>query len=437
MGADMRVARTRRISGSWKYGVSVLRMAALGSLMLGYPAAPVLAQEPRRVMSVYDLPRPGYETGKWRVGNTTFYPVLTTAAVYDSNLFATRENPDSAIQFQVAPRIEATSQGRRLNLESDIYVDARLHSRFTSEDHVTFGLGTAARYAAGRGSTLSGGFRFDRGADRRSDPENSPDLTSPALYNSISADLGYGYKGGRWSISVRGGAQWVNYLASGEADPDIQAQLEDRDIATYLLPVRLTLIASPRLGIFIEPYVNRRDARRPVDRSGIDRDSTTVGVLTGVSLDIADRWKGEIGAGAFRNNPDDASLNAFSGFAMNGNLQWSPAQRTVITFSAFQGDVATIRSGANGRIDTRLGARIEQEIRHNLLANAGIGYRRTSYRGALDSKLTSVAGDAEIEWLVSRTLSVFARVSHEKRTATLPTDAFNRTTAGIGIRLRT
>jgi hypothetical protein len=385
---------------------------------------------------VRDLPRPGFETGRWRLGSTTLYPVFTAAAALDNNLFATATDAQSTVQFRLTPRIDARTERGRLVLETDLYADARLHSRFTSEDRITFGGGTAATYAGSRRTTISGGIRFDRGAEPRSDPETSTQLQSPALYNSLRADLGVGYRGARWGVSLNGGAQWTDYLTGGETDPDLAAQLDDRDLASYRLPVRLSWIASPRLSVFVEPYLNRRDARPARDRTGIDRDVTTYGVLTGVTLDIAERWTGSMGVGGFRANPDDPALESFSGLAVNGNVRWSPDPRTGVNLSAFRGDVATVRAGASGRIDTRLQLRLDQEIRHNLLANAGVGWRRTSYRDSDGSRLTSLGADAEVEYLISRTLSAFAGIDHETRRATNPLDRFNRTAVGFGIRLR-
>src|SRR3546814_19223227 len=85
-------------------------------------------------------------------------------------------------------------------------------------------------------------------------------------------------------------------------------------------------------------------------RSGLDRDATTLGFLTGAGLDIGTKWRGEIGVGLFRTNSDDPTLRSFSGFAANGKITWSPDERTAVTAAVFRGDVATVRSGpATGR----------------------------------------------------------------------------------------
>src|SRR3546814_6314246 len=122
--------------------------------------------------------------------------------------------------------------------------------------------------------------------------------------------------------------------------------------------------------------------RLSVDRGGLDRDATTLGFLTGAGLDIGTKWRGEIGVGLFRTNSDDPTLRSFSGFAANGKITWSPDERTAVTADVFRGDVATVQSGAGGRIDTRIGLRLDQEIRHNLLMSLRAGVRSEEHTSA-------------------------------------------------------
>src|SRR3546814_18921796 len=118
---------------------------------------------------------------------------------------------------------------------------------------------------------------------------------------------------------------------------------------------------------------------RPPPRS--TRTDTLFPYTTLFRSDIGTKWRGEIGVGLFRTNSDDPTLRSFSGFAANGKITWSPDERTAITADVFRGDVATVQSGAGGRIDTRIGLRRDPEIPHNTLMSVRGGERRTSSRG--------------------------------------------------------
>lgn len=388
--------------------------------------APVAAAEPGRGDAIADLPRRGYEVGRLRFGNAMLMPVLSAESHYDSNVFATSRRTRDDVVFNLGPRLGISVDGGRLTIDADAEANFRLHSDNTTEDRTTFGAGASAVFLASSRETFDGKVRYDRLAESRADPEANPLLRRPAQLDSVGADFGFGHRTRRFGITLRGGAQKVNYLDAADAD---------RDLTNYQASLRINVPLSPRLDLFVQPYGNRRDARLSVDRSGVDRDVTTTGILAGAAIDITGRWRGEFGAGVFHADPDGA-LKSFDGLALRGSLYWTPVARTAVTLKASRGDAATIRSGANGRIDTNISLRIDQEARHNLLLHAGVAYEGTSYRGNIDRRLRQFSVDAEAELLVGRRLSVFIRASHTDRDANSRFDQFKRTTAGLGLRLK-
>ncbi len=388
--------------------------------------SPAATQEIERGVSALDLPRPGFETGRWRIGNILLAPQIVAEGHYDSNVFATSRDARDDFVVNVGPRVDITADGTRLNLEADAEANGRIHASNGSEDSLTFGAGTAASFTFGAAGTLDGKLRFDRAVQSRADPEANPTLFHPAKLDSFGGDIGWKYERGRIGLVMRGGFQRINYLDAAD---------EDRDLTNYSGSIKTGWVAAPGITIFLQGYGNRRDARLPVDRSGIDRDVTTLGVLTGVTFDITGRLRGDFGVGGFRANPDGA-LPSFSGLALNGKLVWTPLTRLAISLQALRGDAATIRAGASGRIDTRIGLRVDAEARHNLLLHGGIGFEAASYRGDLLRRLRTYSADVEAEYLVSRTLSFFIRASQTSRHGTSFLDRFDRTTAGCGIRVR-
>lgn len=383
-------------------------------------------QELRPGQSILDLPRPGYEIGRWQVGNALLLPSLSASASDDNNIYATSVGTIGDTVFDINPRLEIDSRGSDFQLTGDAYAHARLLNQQTNEDTLAFGGGANANYIATRQTRFSGGLHFDRDFLHRADPEASSILLKPALFNSLTGDAGFQWQGNKVLIGANASLQNVNYI-----DP----LLDDRDQTIWRGKVRLGYILSAPIRLYVEPYVNVRNARLPVDHNGIDRDVTTIGTLAGVAFDITDRLKGELGAGGFKANPA-GTLASFSGLAFNGKLNWSPSQRTLVSFTAFQGDVSTVQSGANGRIDMRLQLRLDQEVRHNLLLNASVAQQNTRYTGNLVRWLHDTIVGGELEYLATRNLSVFVNAAYETRSSNTPLERFNRTTAGIGVRLR-
>lgn len=386
------------------------------------------AAETSRTSSVATLPRAGYETGRWRLGSVVLTPLLSAEGHYDSNVFATSRDERGDAVFNVGPRLDAVSEGSRLRVEADAELNARQHATSTTEDRVTFGVGAKAAFQASSAQDLDGALRFDRGAVSRSDPEADPNLRRPSKYDVLLADFGYSYRPNRIGIAVRGGVQRANFLPAADAD---------RDLTGYNASLRLSWTVSARLNLFVQAYGNLRDARLPFDRSGVNRDTKTFGALSGITFDISGTLTGEIGVGAFKAIPNDPLLSSFSDVALRGDLTWSPVPRTTIRLRALRGDNGTIRSGASGRVNTVASIGVDQEARHNLLLHATLAFEDTVYRGFLVRHLSQYAVNGEVEFLVARGWSLFADAGYVDRRANNIFDRFKRTTAGIGVRLRT
>ncbi len=103
----------------------------------------------------------------------------------------------------------------------------------------------------------------------------------------------------------------------------------------------------------------------------------------------------------------------------------------MVTFNMFRGDVATVRAGAIGRIDTRVGLAVDQEARHNLILHASAGIRNVHYRG-IERDQRYAIGEGEVRYLFSRYVSMFVGVNYTHRGAQRPEDRFHRWQTQLG-----
>lgn len=373
------------------------------------------------------LPRPGYEPRAIRIGRTIVQPTLDANLTYDDNIFATRTDREDDAIVTVTPRLKATRQTSGLDLEAEAHADFIRYASNTRENVNSFGASLGAVKALGKSQSFTTNLSFDRSFERRSDPEADFDRArSPALINLVTGEFRYRYQGARLGIMPAVTISQLDYLPAIDAD---------RDTRTYRGALRGSIRIKDRMALFIEPFINRRDQRLRVDRSGVDRDTTTAGVLGGISFDLADRLQGDLGVGVFRANPDDPSLRSFTGIAASGSLVWHPRTRTAVSLDVFRGDVATVRAGAIGRIDTRIALAIDQEARHNLLLRASIGLRNIHYRGTINRDQRFLTGQAEASYLVSRRLALVVGTAYTRRDADVRDDKFNHWQTTVGVRL--
>jgi hypothetical protein len=392
-------------------------------------AAPVAAQVERRDVSPLDLPRPGYEYDGFQAGGATILVKLDAESQYDSNLFATSTNEINDIRFELAPSAELKRDfagGGRLR--ADVYSRLRFHAENPREDSAAFGGGVSYAQTSQSGRRLLVSGSYDRVIEPRGDPETRAGPTDrPRKIDDFRGQAEWRQPLGRVFLEARFAGEKVNYRDPVE---------DDRDLASYRGSLRLAYRLSPDTNVFAEGYVNRRDYRLALDFSGVNRDATTLGIQAGVQKELGQRLRGRLGIGLFRANPDSPTLAPFTGFGASGELTWTPFVRSAISLRLARGDVATVRSGATGRIDSTVRLMLDQEVRHNLLTRVSIAYADRSYRGSARGHLKTISSEAEVQYLVNRRWTLFAGASFADRNALGAVDRFERVTLSAGVRFK-
>jgi hypothetical protein len=250
--------------------------------------------------------------------------------------------------------------------------------------------------------------------------------TSPRKSNILTSDLGYRHLGSRIVLAARAATMRNNALRRID---------RERDFTQWSLQGRAGVRASGTYQLFGEGFISRRNFDVKIDRSGTNRDSQTIGGRAGIEIDPGGFLRGEAAIGLFRFNPDDGSLDSRTGLSASASLTYQPRERLAFTLDAFSGDVATVRSGAQQRTDTRVRFGIQQEIYHNLRWQAGLVYQRTKYIGNSDKERTFGA-IAEVEYLINRRVAIALQGRHSNRNSTDPLDEFHRNSIGLELRLQ-
>ena len=396
--------------------------AAVG--VISCAGSPLYGQAIDRNSSIIDLPRKGYEPRAITLGATVIRPTLDIDATRDDNIFATRRDKVDDEILSVRPRITAVREGQTFDFNADAHGDFLRYRSNSRENVNSFGAAFNATTAIARSHALVAKLAFDRSFERRSDPEANTDRSrSPALINIAEANLLYRYDGNRLGFQAEAGVTQIDYLPAVD---------NKRDLLTMTARVRGS-VRLRRFAVYVEPFINKRDFRLPSSRTGVFG-ATTVGALTGISFDLADKLQGNLGAGVFRSNPEGSQADSFTGLALSGRLTWHPRTRTALSLSLFRGDVATVRAGALGRVDTRVGFAIDQEARHNLILHAAAGLRKVQYRGSLKDQ-RYISGEGEARYLIDRHFAVVLAVAYTRRTSSFPDDKFNRFQSTLGLRM--
>ena len=392
-------------------------------LALGAPGAAQQLDSPAPVLAD-DIP--DYQPTGLGAGAFKLYPSATVRIAYDSNIYAKATDPidDAIVTF--SPKAVADYDHGNLHLTGTAAADIRRFTTHTTEDSTAALVNGHAVLALNTTDQVIGDLGWQRAVEDRGDPEaRTDDTVGPRLSNVWSGGLDYRHQGGRIGFQAHGGIDRFNFLAASDAD---------RDLTQYAVSGRVYYRVHGLTNVFAEAFANRRDYRLATDFTGIDRDASTVGGRAGLSIDPGGLWSGDVGVGLFRFNPDDPTLKARTGLSVQGSLIYTPTPRLAFTLQGFRGDVATVRSGASTRIDTRIQLGFQQEIRHNLRWSGAVVYRRSQFVGGGTQR--TLGGETELEYRFNRRFAIAATARYANRGSSRASERFDRFRGGIELRMR-
>lgn len=375
---------------------------------------------------------PEYDPKGIDVGPFVMFGGVDASVNYDSNVYAVpktsaNRGPIDDVVFEIAPQIEIKYAGEKLSFRG--HADSRIkrHADQTTQDSEAAGVLGELKWSPSRGHSLTALGTWDRAVEDRGDPEaNVGARVGPRIYNILNGSLIYAHTGTRISFDAEAAARKTNALASEDSD---------RDFTTWLGRGTVGYRVSGTMSVTATGFVNLRNYRIKSNATLTDRDTSTYGARLGVAFNPGGLFTGNISAGIFKLNPDDPTLSSRTGLSAAGTVTYRPSRRSAITLDVFSGDVATFRSGATSRTDTTAQLTLQQEIRHNLFANVGAGYRHTKYVGN-GLKESTLIGFGEVEYLFSRNWSVAAKVNYGTRDSDDPRDEFNRFRGGVEVRFQ-
>ena len=375
-----------------------------------------------------------------RLGDLTLYPDLDVGITHDSNIYAEPDNEKDDRIVNVTPRITAELQRGTWQFRGLGQLNARRYLKYDSENSTGAILEGDARFSPSEGQTFRGALSFRRVIEDRGDPEardipsrcevdpvpsDCPSLSDgPRRLNVFRGELGYRRDVGVWFFGVNGTAAKNENLAEADADRDYLSLAGQASVGRKIGGLTFATVTA---------FANRRKFDREFDETGFQRDATTFGARAGIQINSGGIFEGGASLGLFRFSADDARIDDYTGISAAADLIYRPTQRTAILVDAFRGNVATFRGGAVSRTDTRFRISAQQEVRHNFFGRAALFTNQSKFRGSgVTERTTGVSG--ELEYLLTRYMSVAGGVRASKRNSDRPEDDFERFRANAELR---
>ena len=405
---------------------SVRFLQLSSSMILMAVAIPAAAQELDRATPLLPAP-PEYNARPIQLGRIATYFGADARIEYDSNIYALPSNEIDDGRLVVSPWVNMLLKDDRFELGARARGTIRRYFDTNTDNTESGNARLDGTYRLSDVDNITGNLAWARLVEERGEPEgvNVPG-TSPRQYDQWRSELGYSHEGARITLGLKGSALRNNARAAAD---------EERDFDQYSGSARMGYRVSGIVSAFGEGFVVARNFDLPVDFSGVDRDSKTYGARAGVAFSPGGLIDGEASVGVFRFKPDDSTLDSRTGLSISAGLTYTPAPRRAVTLDGFRGDVATVRTGAQSRTDTRFRLGVQNEVYHNLRWQTAVVYRRSTFVGSNQHERT-IAGLAEIEYLFNHNLAIALTGRIANRDSTRPSDDFDRSLLGMEVRVQ-
>ncbi|MEJ0037836.1 MAG: outer membrane beta-barrel protein [Gammaproteobacteria bacterium] len=297
------------------------------------------------------LPAAGSDSLEERVGVRTgaleWYPAVSTALAYDSNLFAT-DGPRTAEGLSVTEATVALqSDSSSLQTEGAAFLRARRFAR-TSDQDTTEG-GAALRLATPEGlaNRVTARLRADRRFESRTDVE-TPDIRPVSLYDEVRADADYRHVFSRFTLQPSVSAGQIQYGQSSQRFRD-RSSYSGELRGAYALTPDFSLVASGRYG---------RDAFR--GSSPFVASANTGAALVGMHVALPEVLELELLGGYFKRRFDH-DAGGISGVSLQGALTWYPTRLLTVRSALLREDEPTGLPGALAKVRTEASVELRHE----------------------------------------------------------------------------
>lgn len=355
-------------------------------------------------------------------------PLVEGTARYDSNVLADVEGAEvDDLELVIRPEVRVELGENNLRFSLDGYGQFSRFADLTTENSDTYGANLGAVYSPSQGERFSATSGYARIAEDRGDPE-ARDAAGPGprLIDQLLTNVRYRRDGGKFLVDVE--AEFRELDAVSAID-------DDRDFTTISGRATVGYRVSGPFYATATGFVASRDFVLPGTAIDPDRDATTYGGRVGLSFVDSERIRGRVGIGVFQFEPEDARLDSRTGLSVDASISLLLDRRAAIIIDAFRGDVATFRSGAQARTDTRAAVTAQFEMRHNFYGRAGIRFRDTEFIGSGISEQT-YGPTLAAEYLANRNLSFIAGVNYSERMSDDVTEEFERFRVNLTARIR-
>lgn len=400
-------------------------------------AVPEGAPLSERYTAVRDRRHPEIEAIGIDLGSFNLRPAFGMSGIYDDNVLATEADKRDDLAIRFSPQLMLQSNwGGADRASLRIAAQADRYTRLTTENGVDVDINADSAVGIDRYTTVSASARWQYQRESRLSQDAFAQTARPVRFSTATAALGMSHNLGRIGLSGEATLQRFNY-DDARATNGTPIDEDFRDSDFYRLRGRIAYSQTASLGWFGQVTYDWRTYRQQVP-GGIQRDSKGIEILAGAAFEPAALLRGEIGVGYLSRRYQGPTFQNFSGFAINGKVEFFVTQLTTVTVSAKRqaNDAGIPRS--TGYITTGGQVGVDHELLRSLILSASVSYYADTFNG-IDRRDKRWAARAAAEYQMNRNVGL--RMSYDR--VNLSSDGVdrykefkdNRVLLGVTVRL--
>jgi len=359
-----------------------------------------------------------YQPPGARLGSFMLLPGAELAWEHNDNVFYTPTGTRSDSVWHVRPYADLRSDWNRHALNFSAWGDFARYQSFGENDYDDWALRADGRVDVLQNSWFSADIsRYHLHEDRR-DPAAGAPLT-PTEFDYDGYGFGYDHVFNRLKVGGYYNHNSFDYdnNVTGEGE-FIDNQDRNRDQDRYTLRADYQL--GPETAIFGSYGWNSIDYDLPVDFEGFNRNSDGTNASVGVVWDMTDLLTGDLSVNWSEQDYDDPALRDVDGWGLGAGLTWTPQQTTLINVRMAASPQETAQNGIGGYFSRLYSARLQQELKRNLLFNVRGSFTDNDYEnsGLTTDELTQtevVRVGLGLSYLFNRNFYVTGGYAYEKQ----------------------
>lgn len=405
-------------------------MSLIATCSASYGDEPLPDYEMSRI-PVGERPHPEFDPIGYRMGQTFFYPKITSGILYNSNVFASHDNPQADFLALISPeltvqygklptqyRASPSPFAAEFNAGADIYRFRNL----TGENRVDAHGRLKTHWEIAHDLQLDSTAEVARRHEERGDSSSPQNAASPVPYLDIRGETTLTKTFGRFGVALDGAVRKLTYdsVEAFDGTPLDQSARNGTIASTYIKPF---YEFSPGYRIFIRAAANTRNYAGTGD---LNRDSRGYDVRAGLDFIVTPLISGSVEAGYLSQAYSNPLINSVNGPSFKAEATWLATPLLTIKGSAERSIAETVTPGFDARIDTKFEAQADYELLRNVNLFAKAKFSHEEFRGMLERTDNVKKLSAGVNYLMNRHLSVGTRYDYIDRKSTLPIYTFDQ-----------